>query len=66
MRSAHPYRWTYIGQPLVRGTPFEKTKRERRRGRAWFGRRPVLYERLLHLSRPYRRRKPDEELATNL
>jgi hypothetical protein len=21
-RHAHPYRWTYTGQPLVRGTPF--------------------------------------------
>ena len=21
-QQAHPYRWTYTGQPLVRGTPF--------------------------------------------
>src|SRR5437588_2427794 len=31
---AHPYRWTYTGQPLVRGTPFSATRRQQRRGRA--------------------------------
>src|SRR4029434_10483521 len=24
---AHPYRWTYTGQPLVRATPFSRTRR---------------------------------------
>ena len=55
---AHPYRWTYTGQPLVRQTPFDQTRRHRLQGRAWFGTRPQLYERLLHPLRPYRRAKP--------
>jgi hypothetical protein len=55
---AHPYRWTYTGQPLVRQTPFDQTRRQRLQGRAWFGTRPQLYERLLHPLRPYRRAKP--------
>jgi len=25
---AHPYRWTYAGEPLVRGTPFSQTRRQ--------------------------------------
>ena len=33
---AHPYRWTYTGQPLVRATPFSQTRRQQRQGRAWF------------------------------
>ena len=61
---AHPYRWTYTGEPLVRATPFSQTRRQRRQGRAWFGTRPQLYERLLHPPRPYRRRP--RSLATNL
>ncbi len=61
---AHPYRWTYTGEPLVRATPFSQTQRQRRRGRAWFGRRPGLFERLLHPPRPYVRKKPP--LAANL
>jgi hypothetical protein len=61
---AHPYRWTYTGEPLVRQTPFSQTRRQRLQGRAWFGTRPQLFERLLHPPRPYRRRaKP---LAANL
>jgi transposase len=61
---AHPYRWTYTGEPLVRGTPFSQTRRQRRQGRAWFGTRPPLFERLIHPPRPYHRRpKP---LATDL
>ena len=61
---AHPYRWTYTGEPLVRQTPFSQTNRQRRQGRAWFGTRPQLFDRLLHPPRPYRRRpKP---LAANL
>jgi hypothetical protein len=60
---AHPYRWTCAGQPLVRGTPFAKKRRERRRGRAWFGTCTKRYEKTLHPPRPYRRRK---KLPTNL
>lgn len=45
---APPYRWTYTGQPLVRGTPFSQTRRQRRQGRAWFGTRPPIHERILH------------------
>ena len=33
-RHAHPYRWTYTGQPLVRDTPFSRTRRQQRQGRA--------------------------------
>src|SRR5205085_6887713 len=33
---AHPYRWTYTGQPMVRATPFSQTRRQQRQGRAWF------------------------------
>lgn len=60
---AHPYKWTYTGEPLVRGTPFSQTRRQRQHGRAWFGKRPQMYERLLHPLRPYRKAKP---LAANL
>jgi transposase len=63
-RRAHPYRWTYTGEPLVRATPFSQTRRQRRQGRAWFGRAPSPFERLLHPPRPYNRKKP--ELAANL
>jgi hypothetical protein len=52
---AHPYRWTYNGEPLVRATPFSQTRRQRRQGRACFGTRPQLFERLIHPLRPYRR-----------
>lgn len=55
---AHPYRWTYTGEPLVRATPFSQTRRQQRLGRAWFGRRPQLFERLLYQPRPYKRRGP--------
>jgi hypothetical protein len=51
---AHPYRWTYTGQPLVRATPFDRTRRQQQHGRAWFSRRPKLFERLLYPPRPYR------------
>jgi transposase len=61
---AHPYRWTYTGEPLQRGTPYSQTNRQRRQGRAWFGTRPPLFERLLHPPRPYHRRQ--KPLATNL
>ena len=61
---AHPYRWTYTGEPLVRATPFSQTDRQRRQGRAWFGRRRTLFDRLIHPPRPYRRRQ--HAVAVNL
>jgi hypothetical protein len=54
-RHAHPYRWTYTGTPLVRGTPFSQTRRQQRKGRAWFSPRPRRFERELYPSRPYKR-----------
>jgi hypothetical protein len=50
---AHPYRWTYTGEPLVRDTPFSRTRRQQRQGRAWFSPRPKPFERLLYAPRPY-------------
>lgn len=61
---AHPYRWTYTGEPLVRGTPFSQSGRQRRQGRAWFGSRPQRFERLIHPPRPYHRRQ--KPLAADL
>jgi transposase len=55
---AHPYRWTYAGTPLVRDTPFEQTRRQQRRGRAFFSPRPKLYERLFYPPRPYHKAAP--------
>jgi transposase len=55
MHRAHPYRWTYTGQPLVRATPFSQTRRQQRFGRAWFGTRPQRFDRLLYPPRSYRR-----------
>jgi DDE superfamily endonuclease len=52
---AHPYRWTYTGQPLVRATPFSQTRRQQRQGRAWFSPRPKPFERACYPPRPYRR-----------
>jgi DDE superfamily endonuclease len=52
---AHPYRWTYTGQPLVRATPFSQTRRQQRQGRAWFSPRPHCFERALYPPRPYKR-----------
>lgn len=54
---AHPYRWTYTGQPLVRATPFSQTRLQQRCGRAWFGPRPQTFDRILYPPRPYKRRK---------
>jgi len=54
-RHAHPYRWTYTGEPLVRDTPFSRTRRQQRHGRACFSPRPKRFERLLYSPRPYRR-----------
>jgi transposase len=58
-RRAHPYRWTYTGQPLVRATPFSQTRRQQRFGRAWFGCRPQRFDRFLYPLRPYRRHPAD-------
>jgi hypothetical protein len=52
---AHPYRWTYTGQPLVRATPFSQTRRQQRQGRAWFSPRPKQFERTFYPPRPYKR-----------
>src|SRR6266568_9446678 len=52
---AHPYRWTYTGQPLVRATPFSQTRRQQRQGRAWFSPRPQCFERVFYPPRPYKR-----------
>lgn len=52
---AHPYCWTYTGEPLVRNTPFCQTRRQKRHGRAWLGPRPRLFQRLFDPARPYKR-----------
>jgi DDE superfamily endonuclease len=52
---AHPYRWTYTGQPLVRATPFSQTRRQQCQGRAWFSPRPKPFERACYPPRPYKR-----------
>jgi len=52
---AHPYRWTYTGQPLVRATPFSQTRRQQRHGRAWLSARPKRFERAFYPPRPYKR-----------
>jgi transposase len=54
-RHAHPYRWTYTGEPLVRDTPFSRTRRQQCHGRACFSPRPKRFERLFYAPRPYRR-----------
>lgn len=54
-RHAHPYRWTYTGEPLVRDTPFSRTRRQECLGRAVFSPRPKRFERLFYPPRPYRR-----------
>jgi transposase len=54
-RHAHPYRWTYTGEPLVRDTPFSRTRRQQRQGRACFSPRPKRFERLCYPPRSYRR-----------
>jgi transposase len=54
-RHAHPYRWTYTGEPLVRDTPFSRTRRQQCQGRACFSPRPKRFERFFYLPRPYRR-----------
>jgi hypothetical protein len=64
VRHAHPYRWTYTGEPLVRSTPFSQTRRQQQQGRAGFGSRPPLFERFLYPPRPYKRKA--SQLAANL
>jgi transposase len=54
-RQAHPYRWTYTGEPLARGTPWSQTRRQQRQGRAWCGPRPPGWLRVLYPPRPYKR-----------
>jgi hypothetical protein len=63
-RQAHPYRWTYTGEPLVRATPFGRTRRQELRGRAWWSPRPANWGRALYPPRPYRRAA--QQLAANL
>lgn len=55
---AHPYRWTYTGQPLQRATPFSQTRRQAQHGRAFVHRRSQPFERILYAPRPYRRKSP--------
>jgi hypothetical protein len=55
---AHPYRWTYAGTPLVRDTPFDRTRRQQKRGRAFFSPRPKCFERLFYPPRPYHKAVP--------
>jgi putative transposase len=55
---AHPYKWTCTGTPLVRDTPFEQTRRQQKRGRAFFSPRPKCYERLFFPPRPYHKALP--------
>jgi transposase len=55
IRHAHPYRWTYTGEPCVRDTPLSRTRRQQRQGRACLSPRPNPCERLLSAPRPSRR-----------
>jgi len=61
---AHPYRWTYTGQPLVRDTPFSQSRRQQQRGRVGVGTRRPRWQRLLYPPRPYKR--STGRLAMNL
>lgn len=54
---AHPYKWTYSGEPLVRGTPSSQTRQQQQKGRAWFGCRPQLYEKVMVPLRSYKRKE---------
>ena len=51
----HPYRWTYTGTPLVRGTPVQLNPPSTTARGAWFGPRPQQFERHLYPPRPYKR-----------
>ena len=63
---AHPYRWTYTGQPLVRATPFSHTRRQQQQGRAWFSPRPPRFARALYPPRPYKQKRAATQLGMNL
>ena len=52
---AHPSRWPYTGQPLVRATPFSQTRCQQRQGRAWCSPRPTPFARACSPPRPYKR-----------
>ena len=54
---AHPYRWTYTGQPLVRATPCSHTRRQQQQGRAWFSPRLQRFARAWYPQRPYQRKR---------
>jgi DDE superfamily endonuclease len=41
---AHPYRWTYTGQPLVRATPFSPTRRQQLTFRTLFRPSEAIFE----------------------
>ena len=62
---AHPYRWTFTGEPLVRATPFSQTRRQRQQGRVGCGTRRPLWERCFYPPRPYQRHQA-QPLAANL
>ena len=61
---AHPYRWTYTGQPLVRATPCSQTRCQQRQGRAWFSSRPKRFARAFYPPRSYK--QAAASLAANL
>jgi hypothetical protein len=61
---AHPYQWTYTGEPMVRATPFSQTRRQQRKGRAWAADRPMLFTKLMYPPRPYKRKS--RQVAANL
>jgi hypothetical protein len=63
-RYAHPYRWTYTGQPLVRGTPFAQSRRQQQRGRVGLGTKVPCWQRFLYPPRPYKR--SHSQVAANL
>jgi hypothetical protein len=54
-RPAHPYRGTYTGEPFIRDTPFRRTRRQQRHGRACLSPRHKRFARLFSSPRPYRR-----------
>jgi hypothetical protein len=56
-RHAHPYRWTYAGEPLVRDTPFSRTRRQQRQGWAYFSPRLKAFEKFFYPLRPYHRQE---------
>jgi hypothetical protein len=63
---AHPYRWTYTGQPLVCATPCSQTRYQQRQGHAWFSPRPQRFARVLYPPRPYKRKWAATQLGMHL